>query len=232
MWGLCCHDPRSIRPQTGRPRRANESLTSLGNTGQRHLSPGSAAVYESAPLPLSPAPKRSRCRYHARVPDPWPARGPARRSARRARRTAAARATRGAPRPSRPGCLTERLVDLLWGENAPKTATTSLQNAVSQLRRELGADVIGLAPPATSSPSSRTDRRRSLRGLLVRARAARARGAGGLLRSALELWRGRRSPTWPARSSPRERSGAWRSCGWMRSRSASRRTWSSASTVT
>ena len=31
---------------------------------------------------------------------------------------------------------TERLVDLLWGEQAPKTATTSLQNGISQLRRD------------------------------------------------------------------------------------------------
>ena len=42
---------------------------------------------------------------------------------------------------------TDRLVDLLWGENAPKTAITSLQNAVSQLRRELGADVVQTRAP-------------------------------------------------------------------------------------
>ena len=33
---------------------------------------------------------------------------------------------------------TERLVDQLWGEHPPRTATTSLQNAVSQLRKLLG----------------------------------------------------------------------------------------------
>ena len=42
---------------------------------------------------------------------------------------------------------TDRLVDLLWGEDAPKTATTSLQNAVSRLRRELGADLLETRPP-------------------------------------------------------------------------------------
>ena len=33
---------------------------------------------------------------------------------------------------------TERLVDQLWGEQPPRTATTSLQNLVSQLRKLLG----------------------------------------------------------------------------------------------
>ena len=33
---------------------------------------------------------------------------------------------------------TERLVDQLWGEHPPRTATTSLQNSVSQLRKLLG----------------------------------------------------------------------------------------------
>ena len=42
---------------------------------------------------------------------------------------------------------TERLVDLVWGESAPKTATTSLQNAVAQLRRVLGADVLETRAP-------------------------------------------------------------------------------------
>jgi DNA-binding SARP family transcriptional activator len=35
---------------------------------------------------------------------------------------------------------TERLVDHLWGEGAPRTATTSLHNAVSALRKLLGAE--------------------------------------------------------------------------------------------
>ena len=42
---------------------------------------------------------------------------------------------------------TDRLVDLLWGEDAPKTATTSLQNGVSRLRRELGPDVLETRAP-------------------------------------------------------------------------------------
>src|SRR6267142_1516639 len=36
----------------------------------------------------------------------------------------------------------ERLVNEMWGEQPPKTAGTSLQNAVSQLRKALGPDVL------------------------------------------------------------------------------------------
>ena len=33
----------------------------------------------------------------------------------------------------------DRLIDALWGEQPPRTAATSLQNFVSQLRKTLGA---------------------------------------------------------------------------------------------
>ena len=42
---------------------------------------------------------------------------------------------------------TDRLVDALWGEHPPRTAPTSLQNFVSQLRKQLGADVLVTKPP-------------------------------------------------------------------------------------
>ena len=41
---------------------------------------------------------------------------------------------------------TERLVDELWGEQAPRTATASLQNSISQLRKKLGADRVVTRP--------------------------------------------------------------------------------------
>ena len=41
----------------------------------------------------------------------------------------------------------DRLVDQLWGERPPKTAATSLQNLVSQLRKLLGPDVLATRPP-------------------------------------------------------------------------------------
>ena len=42
---------------------------------------------------------------------------------------------------------TDRLIDLLWGEEAPKSATASLQNAIGRLRRALGADVLETRAP-------------------------------------------------------------------------------------
>jgi len=39
---------------------------------------------------------------------------------------------------------TDRLIDQLWGERPPATASTSLHNAVSQLRRLLGAGALDL----------------------------------------------------------------------------------------
>ena len=96
---------------------------------------------------------------------------------------------------------TERLVDQLWGEHPPRTATTSLQNTVSQLRKLLGPGLLHTRPtglpararrrparprPASSSSSARRVRpsRRSARMLLREALgalagpAARRLGAG------------------------------------------------------
>ncbi|MFL6068268.1 MAG: BTAD domain-containing putative transcriptional regulator [Gaiellaceae bacterium] len=42
---------------------------------------------------------------------------------------------------------TDRLVDLLWGDAPPRTAATSLQNALSKLRRALGAHVLETRAP-------------------------------------------------------------------------------------
>ena len=50
---------------------------------------------------------------------------------------------------------TDRLVDLLWGESAPKTATTSLQNAISRLRRELGENVLETRAPGLARARAR-----------------------------------------------------------------------------
>ena len=41
----------------------------------------------------------------------------------------------------------DTLVDLLWGEQPPKTAVTSLQNFISQLRKALGTDAVVTKPP-------------------------------------------------------------------------------------
>ena len=42
---------------------------------------------------------------------------------------------------------TDRLVDALWGEEPPRTAATSLQNFVSQLRKLVGAELLLTKPP-------------------------------------------------------------------------------------
>ena len=86
---------------------------------------------------------------------------------------------------------TERLVDDLWGEHPPRTATTSLQNAVSQLRKLLGPEclrtqtagyVLDVAPEQLDL--SRFEQ------LAREARAADEADRARLLREALALWRG------------------------------------------
>src|SRR5919199_6060073 len=42
---------------------------------------------------------------------------------------------------------TDRLLDALWGEERPRTAQTSLQNLISQLRKLLGPDRLETRPP-------------------------------------------------------------------------------------
>ncbi len=86
---------------------------------------------------------------------------------------------------------TERLVDLLWGEHAPRTATTSLQNGISQLRRELGADVVETRPPGYVLGVDREaiDAVR-FETMLAAARSAPAAERAELLRAALALCRG------------------------------------------
>ncbi len=85
----------------------------------------------------------------------------------------------------------DRLVDLLWGEQAPKTATTSLQNGISQLRRELGADVVETRAPGyiVDVDPDTVDAVR-FESMLTAARAAPAAERAELLRAALALWRG------------------------------------------
>src|SRR5438270_13300215 len=41
----------------------------------------------------------------------------------------------------------DRMTDALWGESPPRTATTSLQNFISQLRKTLGPEILETKPP-------------------------------------------------------------------------------------
>ena len=85
----------------------------------------------------------------------------------------------------------DRLVDLLWGEEAPKTATTSLQNSISRLRRELGSDVLETRAPGyvLRVAPEQIDAQR-FEAQLRDARRVGAEERRELLLRALELWRG------------------------------------------
>jgi len=86
---------------------------------------------------------------------------------------------------------TERLIDLLWGEEAPKTATASLQNSVARLRRVLGADVLVTHAPGyvLKVEPDQIDARRFERAL-ADARRLPAEERRDRLQAALDLWRG------------------------------------------
>jgi DNA-binding SARP family transcriptional activator len=85
----------------------------------------------------------------------------------------------------------DRLIDALWGEQPPRTATTSLQNFVSHLRKTLGPEVL-----ETKSPGYRLRVRPGeldldrFRTLVESARAADVSQRAVKLRHALALWRG------------------------------------------
>jgi len=87
---------------------------------------------------------------------------------------------------------TDRLIDALWTEQPPRTAATSLQNFISQLRKTLGADVLVTKPPgyALEIRPEEVDLTR-FRHLVATARAAiEASERAGRMREALDLWRG------------------------------------------
>jgi DNA-binding SARP family transcriptional activator len=85
----------------------------------------------------------------------------------------------------------ERLITELWGESPPRTAATALQNAVSQLRKVLGADVVETRAPgyALRVEKEAIDARRFER-LLNEAKGVEPARRTELLSEALQLWRG------------------------------------------
>src|SRR6188472_1641459 len=86
---------------------------------------------------------------------------------------------------------TDRLIDLLWGEEAPKSATASLQNAVGRLRRALGPDVLETRAPGyvLHVRQDQIDARRFER-TLTGVRELPASERRQRLDDALALWRG------------------------------------------
>jgi DNA-binding SARP family transcriptional activator len=86
---------------------------------------------------------------------------------------------------------TDHLIDRLWGERPPRTAATSLQNGISQLRRLLGADVVETRPPGyvIQVAAEQLDLAR-FGHLRDRARTEAPAERAQTLREALDLWRG------------------------------------------
>jgi DNA-binding SARP family transcriptional activator len=86
---------------------------------------------------------------------------------------------------------TDRLVDALWGEEPPRTASTSLQNFVSLLRKSLGAGVLETKPPGyrLNLRPGELDLDR-FRALVEEAKTGGSQEKSAKLREALALWRG------------------------------------------
>jgi DNA-binding SARP family transcriptional activator len=86
---------------------------------------------------------------------------------------------------------TDGLIDRLWGEHPPRTATTSLQNSVSQLRKLLGTDVVVTRSPGyvLHVEPDQVDAKRFER-LVKEVRQLSPEERAWRLREALALWRG------------------------------------------
>lgn len=84
---------------------------------------------------------------------------------------------------------TDFLIDSLWGANPPRTATTSLQNSISALRKVLGPDVLHTQAPGYRLVVEESDLAR-FEGLVEEARGLEPEARAERLREALALWRG------------------------------------------
>ena len=116
----------------------------------------------------------------------------------------------------------DRLVDELWGEQPPDTATKTVQVYVSRLRKELGRAslltrgggyVLDIEPTSSTPSASSASRPRGA----TRWSAARRRSASELLRQALDLWRGPALDDLAYEPFAQTTSPASRSSGWSRS---------------
>ena len=85
----------------------------------------------------------------------------------------------------------DRLVDALWGDQPPRTAVTSLQNFVSQLRKTLGPEILETKPPGyrLNVRQGELDLER-FRSQVDGVRLAETGERAEKLREALQLWRG------------------------------------------
>lgn len=86
---------------------------------------------------------------------------------------------------------TERLITELWGESPPPTAPTALQNAISQLRKVLGAEAVVTRTPGyvLVVDKEQIDVHR-FEGLIERSRGTEPQERSQLVQEALQLWQG------------------------------------------
>jgi DNA-binding SARP family transcriptional activator len=86
---------------------------------------------------------------------------------------------------------TDRLIDALWGEQPPRTAISSLQNTISHLRKQLGAERVITRPPGymLAVDAGAVDLVRFER-IVRESRGRPADERADALREALALWRG------------------------------------------
>jgi class 3 adenylate cyclase len=85
----------------------------------------------------------------------------------------------------------ERLIEDLYGGSPPPTASASLQNSVSKLRKQLGSGVVETRPPGYRLPVGPDDLDLSrFERLVAEAREAPVEKRAAKLREALALWRG------------------------------------------
>jgi DNA-binding SARP family transcriptional activator len=86
---------------------------------------------------------------------------------------------------------TERLITELWGESPPPTAATALQNAISQLRKALGAEsVVTRTPGYVLAVDKKQIDVHRFEGLIESSRGTDPQERSRLVSEALQLWRG------------------------------------------
>jgi DNA-binding SARP family transcriptional activator len=86
---------------------------------------------------------------------------------------------------------TESLITSIWGESAPKTAATSLQNSIVALRRALGPNLLRTKPPGyVLEVNGDSFDLRQFEHLRQAAAGKEPPERARLLRQALDLWRG------------------------------------------
>ena len=200
--------PPSGRSQMRPSRRAHGSLTASGRRLREVLQPSSD-----------------------RIPTPGAARGRARRrliqlGGQKQRALLAALLVRVGEVVS-----TDRLIDDLWGEEPPRTAATSLQNFVSQLRKLLGPEVLVTRPPGYALDVEReaVDAARFER-LVAEASGSEPPSASSSCARLSRCGEASRWPSSPTRRSRRPRSADSRSYASPPSRSSSTPSSSSAGT--